>query len=69
MKIFLPVAAVLLGGSALLVDALDSGAADARAAKHAIRPKVQLGTPGRAEDNPRANHQAETGPVQPAPSR
>jgi hypothetical protein len=72
MKILLPVAAVLFGGSLLLVDSLDGVAAEARRAKQARpdRPKVQLDWSARPQENPVVDLDADTGHhIHPAPSR
>jgi len=72
MKIFLPVAAVLFGGSVLLVDALDAVATPARAPTQQCEngPKVPWEARVRGVENPGAGAGAVPGGVPHlAPSR
>jgi hypothetical protein len=54
MKIFLPVAAVLFGGSLLLVDTLDRIAPQARVPKQLDSPKVPWESRAPGVENPGA---------------
>jgi hypothetical protein len=72
MKIFLPLAAVLFGGSVLLVDALDAVASAARAPKqqHENGPKVPWEARVPGVENPGAGAGAVPGGITHlAPSR
>jgi len=71
MKIFLPVAAVLFGGSLLLVDTLDRMATQARAPKQLESggPKVPWEGRARGVENPGAGAGVVPGVTHLAPSR